>query len=142
MTQTTAHFWELSTAGDVSGGTTVTAALVQQGDIGGEDVGGTNTFTYFPSVAVNSAGDVKFGFSASSPNLFGGAFVTGRESGDPLGTVQTAGTVRAGEATYVLIGSGRNRWGDYSGISVDPSDDDIFWVFNEFAETPSDIGSC
>jgi hypothetical protein len=33
------------------------------------------------------------------------------------------------------FGSGRNRWGDYSGISLDPADDVTFWVFNEYAST-------
>jgi len=141
LNQTTAHFWEISTAGNLASGP-LAATLVQQGDIGGEDIGGASTFTYFPSVAVNSIGEVKFGFSASSPTTFAGAFVTGREAGDPLGMVQPAGVVRAGETTYVAIAGGRNRWGDYSGISIDPANDKIFWVFNEFAETREDVGGC
>jgi hypothetical protein len=141
LNQTTAHFWEISTAGDVAG-STLTATLVQQGDIGGEDIGGANTFTYFPAVAVNSIGDVQFGFSASSPTIFAGAFVAGREAGDPLGTVQPAAVVRAGEAPYAAIAGGRNRWGDYSGISIDPANDKVFWVFNEYAGAPADLGGC
>ena len=48
----------------------------------------------------------------------------------------------AGVASYVLTDSvGRNRWGDYSGMSVAPDDDRTFWVYNEYAlarGTPSD----
>jgi len=141
LAQTTAHFWEISTVGDIAG-SIVTATLVQQADIGGEDIGGTTTFTYFPAVAVNRSGDVKFGFSASSPTIFGGAFVAGRQANDPLGMVQPAAVVRAGKASYVAIAGGRNRWGDYSGISLDPVNDKLFWVFNEYAERSADIGGC
>jgi hypothetical protein len=42
--------------------------------------------------------------------------------------------VRAGEDYYIrTFGGGRNRWGDYSGISVDPRDERYFWVYNEYA---------
>ena len=30
------------------------------------------------------------------------------------------------------VGGTRNRWGDYSGASIDPSDGS-FWIFNEYA---------
>ncbi len=59
---------------------------------------------------------------------------TGRLATDPPGTVQPTGTLAAGQDFYVrTYGSGRNRWGDYSGISLDPADDVTFWVFNEYA---------
>lgn len=42
--------------------------------------------------------------------------------------------MHAGEDFYIrAFGGSRNRWGDYSGISVDPTDDTTFWVFNEYA---------
>ena len=107
----------------------------QQGNIGGEDIA-TGTYTFFPSVAVNKKGDAKFGFSASASTIFAGAFVTGREKKDPPGTVQGSETVKAGEGPYKrFFGGGSNRWGDYSGISVDPKGDKKFWVFNQFADT-------
>ncbi len=39
---------------------------------------------------------------------------------------------------YRTFGGPRNRWGDYSGISVDPSNEKFFWVFNEYALMRSD----
>ncbi|RMF56368.1 MAG: T9SS C-terminal target domain-containing protein, partial [Calditrichaeota bacterium] len=126
--QTTAHWFKLNT--DATG----FASFADQGDIGGEDIA-PGTFTFFPSVAVNKKDEVKFGFSASAATIFAGAFVTGRQPGDAPGTVQGAETVHAGEDSYVrTFGGSRNRWGDYSGIAVDP-DNDKFWVFNEFADT-------
>ena len=128
--QTTAHWVKISTAG--------TPDLIDQGNIGGEDIA-TNTYTYFPSVAVNSSGDVVFGFSASADSIYAGAYVTGRQSGDSPGTVKQSATVRSGMDYYIRTfgdpASKPNRWGDYSGACIDPTDDDIFWIFNQYAWT-------
>lgn len=127
--QTTAHWFRLNTSAVPGGSIT----LDDQGDIGGEDIA-AGTFTFFPSVAVNSVGSAQFGFSASAPTIFPGAFVTGREAGDPAGTVQASETVHAGEDFYIrTFGGVSNRWGDYSGIALDPINDNLFWVFNQYA---------
>jgi hypothetical protein len=31
------------------------------------------------------------------------------------------------------VAGGRQRWGDYSAVSLDPTNDDTFWVFGEYA---------
>ena len=50
----------------------------------------------------------------------------------------TRASLQAGLDYYVrafsAFGGQDNRWGDYSGIALDPTDDDVFWVFNEFAD--------
>jgi hypothetical protein len=120
--QTTAHWVELDTSAAPAG----PIALTDQGDLGGEDIA-PGTFTYFPAVAVNRDGEARFGFSASAPTIFAGAFVAG-----VLGPTQT---VKAGEDYYIrTFGGPRNRWGDYSGIALDPTNEKSFWVFNEFAD--------
>ena len=128
--QTTAHWFQLDTTAVPTGGL---IALADQGNIGGEDIA-PGAYTYFPAVAVNRLGEVKFGFSASPPSIYAGAFVTGRLLMDAPGTVQPSETIRAGEDYYLrTFGSGRNRWGDYSGIALDPSNEEMCWVFNEYA---------
>jgi hypothetical protein len=109
-----------------------------QGEIGGEEIG-AGAYTYFPSVAVNKNGSAAFGFSASAPSTYAGTFVAVRGPFDVAGTTRAPETVQDGLAPYLrTFGGPRNRWGDYSGISVDPANDDTFWVFNEYAETPGD----
>jgi hypothetical protein len=132
--QTTAHWIKINTSG--------TPTLLDQGNIGGEDIA-PNTFTFYPAIAVNSGGDAKFGFSASAETIYAGAYVTGRQTGDTPGTVQSSETVRDGEDYYVrtfsdLPESKPNRWGDYSGMALDPANDEIFWVFNEYAAVRGD----
>ena len=136
--EATAH-WVLL---DDNGG--IAPTLSDQGDIGGEDIA-AGTFTFFPSVALNMNGDLAIGFAASAPSIFPGSYVTAREAADPAGTVQNSVTLRAGTDWYFRQFSGtRNRWGDYTGIAVDPSNDLCFWVYNEHAITrglPSNGGT-
>lgn len=130
VNQTTAYWVQLDTSA-VPGPITV----ADQGGIGGEDIA-SGTFTYYPSVMVNRKGSTGFGFSASAPTVFAGAYATGRGSDDPAGTVEPSALIKAGEACYFrMFGGTRNRWGDYSGIALDPSDGKFFWAFNEFADT-------
>jgi hypothetical protein len=135
--QTTALWFKLDTsavtgAGDPSG----LIAVNQYGEIGGEDIA-AGAYTFFPSVAINRNGSAAFGFSASAPSIYAGAFVAARGPFDLAGTVRIPEIVAAGLAPYKrFFGGPRNRWGDYSGISVDPANDDFFWVYNEFADTP------
>ena len=125
--QATAHWFKFDTS-------TLTAfTLVDQGNVGGEDIA-AGAYTFFPSVAVNKRGDMAIGFAASASTIYPGAYYVYRKSSDAAGTVRAAGTIAAGLDYYVRkFGGSRNRWGDYTGTSVDPADDLSFWVFNEYA---------
>ncbi len=104
-------------------------ALEDLVEIGGEDIA-PGTFTFFPSIAVNSDGDIAVTFSASGPGVLAGSYLTGRQLGDEPGTLRDTIVIAEGEAPYeILDGAGRNRWGDYTGAVVDPVDDS-FWLYN------------
>ncbi len=121
--QATAHWFDVSTPG---------LTLADQGNLGGEDIA-TGTYTFYPSIAADAAGNLGIGFAASASTIFPGAYFSGKKAGDPAGTNRGSGVLRAGLDYYErTFGAGRNRWGDYSGTCVDPSDD-AFWFFNEYA---------
>jgi hypothetical protein len=125
--QATVHWVRLSTTGGY-------VIIEAQGNLGGEDIS-SGTFTYFPSVSVNSRGVAAYGYSASSSTTYAGAYVSTSLSDQSY-------VVKSGLAPYVRkYGGGMNEWGVYSGISVDPTDDS-FWVFNQYADTvgSSDAG--
>jgi hypothetical protein len=125
--QATAHWHQIDTS------TLNSLALVQQGNVGGEDIA-AGTHTFFPAIAVDGIGNAAIGFSASAPGIFPGAYYAGRQPLDPAGTVQPSQTLAAGIDYYIrTFGGQRNRWGDYSGMSVDPADDRTFWAYNEYA---------
>lgn len=91
-----------------------------------------STYRWMGSIAMDKAGDMALGYSASSSSLHPQIRYTGRLVGDPLGTMPQ------GEATlYSGAGSqtGDSRWGDYTEMSVDPSDDCTFWYVNEYHAT-------
>jgi len=105
-------------------------ALVQSGVI----EAGAKTHHFFPSIVVNSRGDVCIGFSRSSPAMYVEAAWTYRFADDPLNTTRAVQTLKKGEGSYFKdYGGGRNRWGDYSVTVVDPVDDLIFWTIQEYA---------
>ena len=87
------------------------------------------------SISQDQAGDMALGYSISSAASFPSIGWTGRTAGDPFGTMGQAETVvQAG--TGVETGSFKNgqlaqRWGDYSNMTVDPSDDCTFWYTQE-----------
>lgn len=124
--QATVHWYNISTS------TLAALTLVDQGNVGGEDLG-TGTSTFFPSIAVDDSGNLGIGFNASNAGIFVGSYYTGRLSGAAAGTVQSTGVLAMGQDVYVrTLGTGSNQWGRYSGIATHPSGNN-FWLFNQFA---------
>ena len=104
-----------------------TVSLLQSGAISG--VGNA----YFPAVSVDSSANAQVVFTTSSSTEFASAAYTGRAgSSDPLNTMRTFVLYKAGTAPYV---DRDVRWGDYSGISLDPGGAS-FWMIAEYAGTP------
>ncbi len=91
------------------------------------------TERWMGSTALDNAGNLAVGFSTSSLTVFPSINYAGRLAGDPPGTLaQGEATMFAG--TGVQRGTS-NRWGDYSNVSLDPSDDASFWVTNRYYAT-------
>jgi hypothetical protein len=90
------------------------------------------------SVAMNGVGDIALGYSVSSDTTYPSIRFTGRLAGDPLGSMtQGEGTiVNGGGSQSTSLG----RWGDYSSMSVDPTDDCTFWYTQEYYPSDSYSG--
>jgi hypothetical protein len=92
---------------------------------------GINTiYMYFPALTITSNNDVISVFSRSSIAEFAGVWASGRISTDLANTFRTPTLVKAGEAHYNPFAS---RWGDYSSVAIDPSDQTKAWVSGEYA---------
>lgn len=76
------------------------------------------------SAAMDKNGDIALGMSASSGAKDPSVWYTGRLAADKLGKLEKP-TVAA-KGTAVETGDSQ-RWGDYSSMSVDPTDDCTFW---------------
>jgi hypothetical protein len=89
-----------------------------------------STNRWMGSAAMDSAGDIAVGYSASSSTVFPSVRYAGRLVTDPLGQLsQGEVTLFAGLGSQASTGS---RWGDYSDMTVDPVDDCTFWYTNEY----------
>jgi hypothetical protein len=87
-------------------------------------------FRWMGSIATDQAGDMALGYSISSSTTHPGIRYTGRLPGDPAGQMpQGEGTIFTGNGSQT---GGLDRWGDYTQMSIDPSDDCTFWYVNEY----------
>jgi hypothetical protein len=127
--RTAVQFWQVTTNG----------TIVQRDKV--DDPTGAMSFA-FPSLAVNANDDVLIGYSRFSASQFAGAGYSFRFSSDPLGVLTGNDTVlKDGEASYSKdFGSGRHRWGDFSGTCVDPANGVDMWTIQEYAASPDDLG--
>ncbi len=81
------------------------------------------------SASMDKDGNIAVGYSVSSGSTFPSIRCAGRLANDPSGQLaQGETTLQAGSGSQ----SGTNRWGDYSGLVVDPSDGCTFWYTNEY----------
>ncbi|MCB0823046.1 MAG: PKD domain-containing protein [Bacteroidales bacterium] len=82
------------------------------------------------SAALNGNGDLAIGYSVSSSTMYPSIAYAGRYASDPLNTMTIPEvTIHSGAASQ----TGVSRWGDYSCMSVDPSDDETFWYTQEYS---------
>ncbi len=118
------RWYELRQAGDGQPWT-----VYQEGTYTAPD----NRHAWNASLIMDSQGNIGMGYTgmssanSSNPNIRVGSYYTGRFSNDPLGVMTVSEEV-------ILAGTENipgTRYGDYSKIDVDPSNDKKFWFVNE-----------
>jgi hypothetical protein len=92
---------------------------------------------YEGSIAVNDRGEIVIGFSASGGESFIGAYAIAGMIIEDFVSFDDPVLLRPGVGPYDVVVEGRNRWGDYSTTSVDPSDPSSFWTIQEWASGPN-----
>jgi hypothetical protein len=85
------------------------------------------------SAAMDKDGDIALGYSVSNAtDVFPSIRYTGRLAGDPLNQMSLGeGTLYPGYGSQTA----NARWGDYSMLGIDPSDDCSFWYTQEYYGT-------
>jgi hypothetical protein len=84
------------------------------------------------SIAQDQKGNLALGYSVSSSGVSPSIRYTGRLVTDALNTMQAETTLVSGSGAQTGTGA---RWGDYSHMSVDPTDDCTFWYTTEYIAT-------
>jgi hypothetical protein len=92
---------------------------------------GDGVHRWMGSIAQDKKGNMALGYSVvNATNVYPGIRYTGRLNGDPLGQMTLGeGTIINGAGVQTTLNS---RWGDYTDMTVDPTDDCTFWYVNEY----------
>jgi hypothetical protein len=94
----------------------------------------TGEHRWMSSIAMDKAGNVLLGYSVSNGTAtFPSIRVTGRTRTEPRNFMETETTLWTGTGSQ----TGHSRWGDYSGMTVDPVDDCTFWYTQEYFDAPN-----
>ncbi|MDP2721546.1 MAG: PKD domain-containing protein [Bacteroidales bacterium] len=102
--------------------------LYQQGTFAPSD----GASRWMASAAMNDLGDIAIGYSVSSTAVYPSIRIVGQSAGAPLGLgVLDIDEISIKEGTKSQTGV--NRWGDYSAMSVDPSDGITFWYTQQYS---------
>jgi hypothetical protein len=104
-----------------------TVTLNQQGTFAPD-----TTYRWMGSMAEDKNADIALGYSASSSSLHPAVRFTGRVPSDALGTLETEASIIEPSGSQT---TGLARWGDYTAMQVDPSDDCTFWYVDQYEQT-------
>ncbi len=122
------RWWELRSPGN-------NPVIFQEGTYGPGVTDGIDR--WMGSAAMDSAGNIALGYSASSATVFPSLYYTGRLATDPPGMMSQGEQIMlAGTGSQ----TGSQRWGDYSSLNVDPTDDCTFWYTTEYVPMTSSNG--
>lgn len=88
-------------------------------------------YRWAASIAMDASEDIGMGFSRSSSSTFPSIYYAGRLVSDPLNNM-SQGEAAMYTGTGSSTDSTNHRWGDYTSIAVDSSDQCTFWYVNQY----------
>lgn len=120
--------WTTMTVSCNPGGGTVNCIQWAEIDLGTQTVVQTDVFAsknqhrFFPDLAVDDCGNAMVGYTKSNEDNFPGIWAAG-----PLVAGSNPGEMemKAGEMTYSAFA---NRWGDYTGMTIDPAGETFYYL--------------
>ncbi len=130
-TRNLASWYEIDTGNWPASGS---PTLIQSGNIDA----GPGIHTYQPAITVNTCDQLGVVFTRSSASEHVGIYVTGREATDTPGTMRPMTAVQVSAVGYSPTD---NRFGDYLGADVDPTDGQTFWCDGEIATASNTWGT-
>lgn len=88
-------------------------------------------YRWMPGIAMDSQQDIAIGFSRSgtASGQYPTLVYAGRIPSDAAGTLESEVVLKAGSGSQT---GGGDRWGDYTGMAIDPVDDCTFWYTEEY----------
>lgn len=87
---------------------------------------------FYPALEIDKNHNIVAKYSRSGDTAYAGAFYSTKLATDPPGFTRSY-PLRYGLANYQKdFQSGRNRWGDYNGVHLDPVTETNIWMFGEY----------
>ena len=95
-------------------------------------------FRWVPAIAMDSSQDIAVGYSrsGSAAGQFPSIVYAGRIPSDAAGTLESEVVLKAGAGSQT---GNFDRWGDYSSLTVDPTDDCTFWFTQEYLKSTGEF---
>jgi hypothetical protein len=81
------------------------------------------------TMAMDKEGNILMGYSAASSSLAPSIRISGRTKDTPPNMLASEALVISGKGSQTM-----QRWGDYSSMSLDPSDNCTFWLTAQYIE--------
>jgi hypothetical protein len=100
-----------------------TFSLYQQGTFAPD-----SAYRWMGSAAMDGAGNIAVGYSKSSGSIYPSIAFTSRTPAMNAGTMSPETVLQPGSGAQTTY----SRWGDYTALRIDPSDDTTFWYTNEY----------
>ena len=115
-------------------------ALVQWGTLF-DSAAENPKFYYIPALMTNKNGGLVIAGTVSGNNDYTNVFYAGREKTDPLSTLRNPVLITNTTNPFNFGPINPQRWGDFSTLAPDPSNDLIMWSTGEWAALENGWGS-
>ncbi len=87
---------------------------------------------WIPSVAMSGQGHMALSCSSAGTNFRADIYISGRLSSDAAGTLEAFAPAVTSSSSYNAQSVTPQRWGDYTQIAIDPTDNMTMWTFQEY----------
>ena len=103
------------------------------------EFGQLNYWYMYPACTVDKDHNLAITFSRSATTEYVGGYFSTKLATDT--EISPSVPIAEGQGNYVKEGSGRNRWGDYLGIYLDPADENNVWILPEYVPETNTWGT-
>jgi hypothetical protein len=121
------------------GNLSTTPTLTQSGTLFDSAASNPRSF-WMPSIAANGQGHASLNSSTAGPGLFAEVASSGHLASEATGVTDPFDITQTSSSSYQLGSGNPKRWGDYSQTVVDPTDNQTFWTFQEYANATNSWG--
>ena len=96
----------------------------------------------YPSIAVDSHGNIGMGCTGTSSTEFPSVYVMMHGANDPVGTMRTAVSAVSGTTAYNYKGQRAVNWSHYSATCIDPANPNLLWTLQGYGNSEVDREWC